>query len=150
LTPRSPKNERPPEPTFFVDQNLHGTFAVHLRVNGGLRVEELASHLPPTAPDVEWLPFVAEKGWVAITVDQLREDPEELVALMVHGVKVFVLVGRASQAERAAMFLRKIKWIRRTIATYQEPFMVRISMSTGDHHITRLADFLNKEARRRR
>jgi hypothetical protein len=150
LTPRSPKNERQPEPTFFVDQNLRGNFAVHLRVNGGLRVEELASHLPPTTPDVVWLPFVAERGWVAITVDQLREDPEELVALMVHGVKVFVLVGRASQEERAAMFLRKIKWIRRTIAAYSEPFMVRISMSTGDHHMTRLADFLNKEARRRR
>ena len=57
-----------------------------------------------------WLPFVAEKGWVAITVDQFREDPEELVALMVHGVKVF----------------------------------------TGDCHMTRLPDFLNKEARRRR
>lgn len=121
-----------------------------LRVNGGLKVEELASHLPPTVPDVVWLPFVAERGWVAITLDQLREDPEELVALMVHGVKVFVLVGKASQEERAAMFLRKIKWIRRTIATYPEPFMVRISMTTGDHHITRLTDFLNKEARRRR
>jgi hypothetical protein len=150
LTPRSPKNERPPEPTFFVDQNLRGVFAVHLRVSGGLRVEELASHLPPTTPDVVWLPFVAEKGWIAITVDQLREDPEELVALMVHGVKVFVLVGKGSQEERAAMFLRKIKWIRRTIATCPEPFLVRISMATGDHHMTRLADFLNREARRRR
>lgn len=150
MKPRSPRNERRPEPTFFVDQNLRGVFAVHLKVKGGLRVEELASHLPPTVPDVVWLPFVAEKGWVAITVDQLREDPEELVALMVHGVKVFVLVGKASQEERAAMFLRKIKWIRRTIADNSEPFLARISMATGGHHITRLEDFLNREARRRR
>jgi hypothetical protein len=83
-------------------------------------------------------------------VDQLREDPEELVALMVHGVKVFVLVGRASQEERVAMFLRKIRWIRRTIAETSEPFLARISMRTGDHHMTRLEDFLNREARRRR
>jgi hypothetical protein len=150
LTRRSPKNERLPEPTFFVDQNLRGTFTVHLRLHGGLKVEELASHLPPTTPDVEWLPFVAEKGWVAITMDQFREDPEELVALMVHGVKVFVLVGKASQEQRAIMFLRKIKWVRRTIATYSEPFMARISMATGEAHITRLPDFLDKEARRRR
>lgn len=150
MTPRSPKKERLPEPTFFVDQNLRGTFSVLLRLNGGLRVEELASHLPPTTPDVVWLPFVAEKGWVAITVDQLREDPEEMVALMVHGVKVFVLVGQATHEERAAMFLRKIKWVRATIAADSEPFMARISMATGDHRLTRLPDFLNKEARRRR
>lgn len=150
MKPRSPKNERPPEPTFFVDQNLSGVFAVHLRVKGGLKVEDLASHLPPTTPDIEWIPFVAEKGWVAITLDQFREDPEELVALMVHGVKVFVLVGRASNEDRAAVFLRKIKWIRRTIAEHSEPFMARISVATREHHLIRLPDFLNREARRRR
>jgi PIN like domain len=109
LAPRSRTKERQREPTFFVDENLCGIFTARLRV-AGFRVEELPSHLPPGTPDVVWLPFVAEKGWVAITLDHLREDPEEQVALMVHGVKVFVLVGKASHEDRAAMIVKKRRW----------------------------------------
>jgi vacuolar-type H+-ATPase subunit D/Vma8 len=141
-------NERH-EPTFFVDQNLIGEFVAHLRL-AGLRVEQLQDHLVPTTPDVEWLRFVGAKGWVAITMDQLRSDPEEQVALMVHGVKVFVILGKGTHKERADFFLKKLKWIRRTIAAYSEPFMARLSMATGDHTLTTLADFMNKQARRRR
>lgn len=142
-------NERQHEPTFFVDQNLAGEFVIHLRL-AGLKVEELQDHLAPTAPDVEWLPFVGAKGWVAITMDHLRSDPEEQVALMVHGVKVFVIVGKATHKERADFFLKKLKWIRRTLAAYSDPFMARLSLATGDHTLTTLADFMNKQARRRR
>jgi hypothetical protein len=40
-------NERQPEPTFFVDQNLIGEFVAHLRL-AGLKVEQLEDHLDPT------------------------------------------------------------------------------------------------------
>jgi hypothetical protein len=142
-------NERPPEPTFFVDQNLTGEFVSHLRL-AGLKVEQLQDHMAPTIPDVEWLSFVGARGWIAITMDQFRADPEEQVALMVHGVKVFVITGKGTQRQRADLFLRKLKWIRRTVAACSDPFMARLSMSTGDHTLTTLADFLNQQARRRR
>ncbi len=148
MTPPSSTNERH-EPTFFVDQNLIGEFVARLRL-AGLRVEQLQDHLAPTTPDVEWLRFVGEKGWVAVTMDQLRSDPEEQVALMVHGVKVFVIVGKGTHKERADFFLKKLKWIRRVIATYPEPFMARLSMATGDHTLITLEDFMNRQARRRR
>jgi len=83
-------------------------------------------------------------------MDQLRGDPEEQVALMVHGVKVFVIVGKGTHKERADFFLKKIRWIRRTLAAHSGPFMARLSMVTGDHTLTTLADFMNKQARRRR
>jgi hypothetical protein len=148
--PRSSMNERQQhEPTFFVDQNLCGIFAARLRLSG-LRVEELSSHLPGNTPDVEWIPFAAERGWVALTMDQLRADPEEELALMLHGIRVFVFLGKASHPERAEMFLRKLRWVRRTLTTYKDPFMARISMATGGHHIVTLADLMNRQARRRR
>src|SRR5262249_32290297 len=104
----------------------------------------------PDAKDVEWLPFVGAKGWVAITMDLLKSDPEEQVALMVHGVRVFILVGKASHHEHAAFFLRKLRWIRRTLAAHRDPFMARLYIASGGHSVTTLADFLNAQARRRR
>jgi hypothetical protein len=142
-------NERRHEPTFFVDENLCGIFSARLRV-AGLRVEELHDHLPRGTKDTEWLPFVGSRGWVAVTMDLLRDDPEEQLALVVHGVPVFVLVGKATQHERADVFLGKIKWIRHTIAAQTEPFMVRISVASGNHSLTSYEDLMNRYARRRR
>ena len=98
---------------------------------------------------MEWLPFVGEKGWVAITKDHLRGDPEEQVSLMVHGVKAFVLVGsKMTHEEFAALFLARLRWIHRMIEHHDEPFMARLSPK--GHTLTTLSDFLNKQARRRR
>jgi len=69
---------------------------------------------------------------------------------MVHGVPVFVLVGKATQDVRAEIFIQKRKWIRRILATRTEPFMVRISVTTGQHSVTSFDDLLNRYARRRR
>lgn len=146
---RSPTNERPPEPTFFVDENLCGIFTARLRI-AGLRIEELPDHLPKGTKDTVWLPFVGNQGWIALTMDLLREDPEEQLALMIHGVPVFVLVGNATHQQRADVFLRKLKWVRRTIAEHAEPFMARISVVTGNHSIKSLEDLMDRYARRLR
>jgi hypothetical protein len=69
---------------------------------------------------------------------------------MMHGVPVFVLVGKATQDARADVFIRKQKWIRRILATLTDPFMVRISAVTGQHSVTSFDDLLNRYARRRR
>lgn len=145
---RSPTNERPPEPTFFVDENLCGIFTARLRI-AGLRIEELPDHLPKGTKDTVWLPFVGNQGWIALTMDLLREDPEEQLALMVHGVPVFVLVGNATHQQRADVFLRKLKWVRRTIAAHAEPFMARISVATGNHSIKSFEELMDRYARRR-
>jgi len=150
LRPRSSTNDRRHDPTFFVDRNLGGLFVARLRL-AGLRVEELEAHFPHNAPDVEWLPFVGARGWIAITKDQLKSDPEEQVALMVHGVKAFVLIGhQATHQALAALFLRKLRWIRRTIESHEEPFMAKLYLASGGHALITLADLMNAQARRRR
>lgn len=83
-------------------------------------------------------------------MDLFKDDPEEQLALVIHGVPVFVLVGQATQHQRADVFLRKIKWVRRTVAARTEPFMARISVATGNHTIASLNDLLDRYARRRR
>jgi hypothetical protein len=103
LKPRSPTNERPPEPSFFVDENLCGIFSARLRV-AGLRIEERPTIYPKGTKDTVWLPFVGNQGWIALTMDLFKEDPEEQLALIVHGVPVFVLVGQATQHQRADVF----------------------------------------------
>jgi len=132
-----------------VDENLCGHFAARLRL-AGLRVEELHQHLPRGTKDTEWLPYVGSQGWVAVTLDLFRDDPEEQLALMMHRVPVFVLVGRATQDARADVFIRKRKWIRRLLESRTDPFMVRISAVTGQHTLVSFDDLLNRYARRRR
>jgi hypothetical protein len=83
-------------------------------------------------------------------MDLFKEDPEEQLALIVHGVPVFVLVGKATHLQRAEAFIKKIKWVRQVIATRKEPFMVRISVVTGNHTVTSAEDLLNRYARRTR
>jgi hypothetical protein len=149
LKPRSHTNDPPPEPTFFVDENLCGSFAATLR-RAGLQIEELHRHLPKGTKDTVWLPFVGSQGWIALTMDLFKGDPEEQLALVAHGVPVFVLVGKATHQQRAEAFIKKIKWVRQVIAARQEPFMVRLSVITGNYTVTSCEDLLNRYARRKR
>lgn len=116
----------------------------------GALVEELDAHFAPTAEDVEWLSFVGAKGWVAVTQDQLREDPEEQVALMQHGARVLVFKGFLPHHELADLFLRKMKQIKRILHSYNEPFMAKLYVRTGEISVVTLADLYRRQARRRR
>jgi hypothetical protein len=124
-------------------------FVSTLRVHG-LRVESARDHFLPGTLDVDWLPVVGARGWIAITQDQLRSDPEEQVALMLHGVKSFVLIGQATHLSLAELFLGKIKSVRRAIEAYQEPFLAKIYVRTGEMNVMTLSQWFAKQHRRRR
>jgi len=144
--PRSTSTKEPPEPVFWVDENLGSPqFISSLRV-GGLQVT--AGGFPEGTDDVVWLPAIAQKGWIAITKDQLKEDLEEQVALVLHGAKVFVLIGDASHLELAALFLRKIKWVRKQIASRDEAFLGKIYVNSGETKVVTLIDLCSRSSRR--
>jgi len=136
-----------PEPVFWVDECI-GTpqFVSTLRVKGGLRVE--ANVFPPGTPDTVWLPEVANNHWTAITQDQLKSDLEEQVALVLHGARVFVLIGQGQHQELADLFLRKIKWVKRLIAASNEAFLGKIYVNGGGTAIVTLADLCSRSSRR--
>lgn len=151
MRPRSSTKKRPPEPVFFIDRDLGPIFVAVLRMSH-LRVESIADHFDsPSTPDTEWLRFVAEKKWVAVTHDQLRAEPEEQEILMLHGVKVFVLVGRATHAEMARCFLQNIRKVKKLVATHDEPFLAKVYVARNEVRIAlTLGDWLARQARRRR
>jgi PIN like domain len=114
-------------------------------------VESLEDHFEPSAPDTAWLPFVGSRGWIAVTHDQLRSDPEEQMALMVHGVKTFVMIGRAPHRALAELFVRKVKRIKRLIESHDGPFLAKLYAETGEVKVAMtLDDWLARQGRRRR
>lgn len=146
--PRSPTKGPPPEPEFYVDANLGKTFVSTLRTHGPLRVSCEEDVFPQERPkDIDWIPRVAEQGWVVITQDQLNPLDEQ-AALLAHGVKVFVLVGRASHTDLALLFLSKIRWIRRSVAEHDQAFLAKIYYSGASPKLSPASEILARCARR--
>lgn len=136
-----------PEPVFWADENI-GTpdFVSTLRVEGRLRVE--VDTFPDGTHDTVWIPAVAANQWTAITQDHLKSDLEEQVALVLHGARVFVLIGNGRHKELAQLFLRKIKWVKRLIAASDEAFLGKIYVNGGKTAVVTLADLCSRSSRR--
>lgn len=126
MLPSTSTNE-PPEPVFYVDENLGYRFLRtlrerHLQVRYGAEDNRGAA-------DVVWIPAVANSGWVVVTKDQFREDSGARDAMLRHGSKVVVLIGEAAEPDLAALFLRKEKWIRNQVKCHTAGFVAKIYTS---------------------
>jgi PIN like domain len=82
--PRQPVTRKLDDVRFYVDEDIIGfgyamMWARTDTVTCGADV--IASILPRQIPDVDWIPIVASKGWVAITGNRrIRENPVEALA----------------------------------------------------------------------
>ena len=84
--------------TFFLDENISRSIAQAMTALGH-RFEHLLDHFPQGTPDVEFLPKIAEKGWLLVTQDKrIRRKPHERKALMNTGVGAFIFTGRAQKS----------------------------------------------------
>lgn len=98
---------KPAEIRFYVDADLLGL----AKVLGSLRSDVTypgdagavihKHHRPacpivdPAMPDTEWLPLVAEHGWLVISRDHnIRENPAERRAVLESGAKMVALAGK--------------------------------------------------------
>jgi len=143
--PQSTSTKGRPEPVFWVDENLGREFVSLLRL-GGLQVR--FEEFPKGTKDLVWIPALAEKGWIAITQDQLKADLEEQIAIARHGAKVFVLIGDASHRELAELFLRKLRWIKKQIASRDEAFLGKIYVNSGETQVVTLIELCSRSRRR--
>jgi hypothetical protein len=74
----------------FTDRDLGKRFAEILR-SGDLTVERHADHFAPDASDE-----ICRRAWIALTDDRrIRYKPNELDAVMRHGVALVVIIGAA-------------------------------------------------------
>jgi len=62
-------------PTFFLDENIGSVDVARALRDAGARVEVYNDHFGGAVEDEEWIALVAEKGWVAITKDELKARP---------------------------------------------------------------------------
>jgi hypothetical protein len=116
----------PHEIVYFIDRDLGHQFPETLRT-AGLRVERHDDHFSQLTPDSEWIAEVGGRGWVAVTRDwRIRYSPLALETLMTSGAKLFVIVGRLTTDEAAAVFLQQRKRIERALRKESEAFVGKI------------------------
>lgn len=92
--------------TFFLDYQIgRYTVAEALRRTGA-RVEVHIDHFNQAAPDTEWIPEVARRGWVLITRDKnIRRNPLERAAYERARLRGFVLTGDDMSGQEMADLL---------------------------------------------
>jgi predicted nuclease of predicted toxin-antitoxin system len=111
---------------FFTDRDLGTRFPDILR-SAGLSVERHRDHFPPDARDEDWLAAVGARGWVALTHDRrIRYKPNELGAVVRHGVALLVIVGRAPYPELATAFVATLPRIETFLAGHEPPFVGKV------------------------
>ena len=78
----------------FFDENLGKQLARGLKGFGEDAVH-LTEVFPSGTPDLEWLPYVAKKGYTLFTVDKrIRRRPLERAIIKEHKIGAFFLAGK--------------------------------------------------------
>lgn len=76
----------------FLDENLSGKTIPSALAEAGIAHETHTAHFKAGILDVEWLPEVGRRGWIAITKDaRIRYNPLEIETLRNARVGAFVL-----------------------------------------------------------
>lgn len=93
----------------------------------GLEVRRHAELFAADCPDETWLEHVGKNGWVAITHDShIRYKPNEKHAVLAHGVRLLVVVGKAPHPALAANFVATLGPIEAFIASHPAPWIGKV------------------------
>jgi hypothetical protein len=72
-----------------------------------------ACPITPDAPDTEWIPRVAEEGWLIITRDnRIQHHRAEIAAVRNHGAKMVALTGKDAGSTWAQLEVLFTQWRR--------------------------------------
>lgn len=111
---------------FFTDRDL-GTKFPEILVDAGLEVQRHSDHFPPDCTDEVWLEAVGKNGWIAITHDtRIRYKPNELAAVLHHGVMLLVVIGKAPFPILAKYFVSTAPKIMRFIEQHSAPWIAKV------------------------
>jgi PIN like domain len=134
---------KPPEPVFFLDENL-GNHAVYNALKAaGATVERFSDHFPRGMKDEPLLAAVGARNWVFLSKDNnIRRNPLELAALLNARLKSFFLVSAGLLGdEQAQAFVAALKRMRRLAQHRPGPFIARIT-KTGNVQVLDLPRYL--------
>lgn len=119
------------EITFFIDRSLGRKAVPNALEKAGATVEKLDDHFPPDTPDTEWLAEASKRNWVVLTRDRkIASRPNEVQAIALSGVKVFILVsGDLKSQQMAEVFANSLLRLKRMARGNQAPFIAKIYKS---------------------
>jgi hypothetical protein len=81
--------------TFFADECMFGMTFVGPLLAVGIDVERHCDHFQPGTPDTIWIPEIARRGWIGITVDKgTRQKYLEIQTILESEARMLVLPRR--------------------------------------------------------
>ncbi len=111
---------------FFTDRDL-GSLFPRILSDAGIHVEKHDDHFPHNTPDEVWLPKVGGYGWFVVSRDKrIRYRHNELNAVMLAGVGLFLVVGHSNHRTLAENFVSCIHKIDRFLTKHSPPFIAKV------------------------
>ena len=115
---------------FFTDRDL-GTLFPQILKGAGFAVETHRDHFAPDCPDEDWLAEAGKRHWVALTHDaRIRYKPNELAAVIRHGVRLLVIVGKAPFPDLAVSFVATRSRVDDFLAGAPAPIIAKVYRAT--------------------
>jgi PIN like domain len=93
----------------------------------GAQVEVHNDHFAPEAPDIDWLPEVAKRGWIVLTKDAMvGRNTLEQIAIASFGARVFVLSMNDGTGEDMARAFASLPRMERLINSHPALFIAQV------------------------
>lgn len=95
----------------------------------GLNVERHDDHFDQRTPDLEWINFCGEKGWVVVSSDlRIKKNPLEKQAILSAKVAAFFFTSASiSSSKQIEAFSSGLTRIAALVLFQKRPFIARIS-----------------------
>jgi len=118
-------NQQPSDFVFYLDRNLGNHVIADALREVGEQVEIHDDHLPPDAPDEDWISLVGKKGWIAVTKDKnIRYRIGEIESVRNNGAKVIVVRAKdATGSEIGSVLVRFREKIKKYASRTPPPFI---------------------------
>jgi len=115
-------------PTFYVDRCLGKAVVAALRAAGAI-AEAHDDHFAQDARDVDWIPDVADRGWVILTKDKnIRRNWGEREALIASHARIFTLPsGNMRGVEMGELLVAQLPAIEPIALSLEPPFVAVVN-----------------------
>jgi PIN like domain len=111
--------------TFFLDRALESYALRDALVQLGARVEMHRDYFDQEADDSDWLPEVANRGWVILSKDQFNWLERQAI-IYASGRAFLLRQGSLPGAEQVAIICGALRRMLRILETTPAPFIARI------------------------
>jgi hypothetical protein len=134
--PSAARSAKQPEPfVFFLDRGLGRHVICDALRGAGEHVEVHDDHFGQRTPDMEWLPAIAQRNWIAITKDTATRF-NELMILAATNVRVaaFILGRSDATGDRmAGALLGALPSIKTALRRFPLPIIARVTLESAVH-----------------